>query len=45
MQSSGSCRRLREAYFIALVTPAVKQLEKMLRGRREDPAAEGEDGA
>ncbi|MDI3328805.1 MAG: acyl-CoA dehydrogenase family protein [Alicyclobacillaceae bacterium] len=31
VRGSDPCRRLREAYFVALVTPAVKQLEKMLQ--------------
>ncbi len=31
LKRSNSSRRLREAYFIALVTPAVKQLEKILK--------------
>ncbi len=31
VRKSNASRRLREAYFVALVTPAVKQLEKMLQ--------------
>lgn len=31
LQQSSAARRLREAYFIALVTPAVKHLEKLLK--------------